>query len=294
MIKVAFVFAFTVGWAFHPEGAPIYRQAPLAPPVVEEAVVARSLPDLEPEIPLAKKIVSAAKIYAQARVPYEMSYPEIGYPGGDIPSDRGLCCDLVVRSFRSAGIDLQELVYVDSLAAREEYLAANRRTGFDRPLNRSWVHRRTSNLNLFFQRHAEVLPTRYGRDTASTFQPGDIIIYLRNGWETWHIALVSDATSPMTGEPLVLDAWMTPGYSSETHRLTAHGTIGGHYRLHENFLERIPPERIARAVESWDRFHEETRPFLVSDREVFPPSPVGHNPYGPQGYNPSATFFGRR
>ena len=200
---------------------------------------------------VSTEILRAAKICAKKRTPYRMTYPRIPYPGGDPPADSGLCCDVVVRSLRAAGIDLQELVYEDSLEARDRYLEINRRTGFPRPLNRSWVHRRTSNLNLFFSRHAISLPTRYSPRNRDSWQPGDIVVYQRYGWETWHIAIVSDATDPSGGDPVIVDSWLQPGYASESHHLTSHGTIGGHYRIQDDFRDSLSPERIWKARLAW-------------------------------------------
>jgi uncharacterized protein YijF (DUF1287 family) len=165
-----------------------------------------------------------------------------------------LCSDVVIRSLRAAGIDLQQLIYEDSQWARSQYLDANRRTGFGRPLNRSWVHRRTANLNLFFKRHAIELPTRYDEETADTWQPGDIVIYVRKGWETWHTAIVSDVKSEIGGCPLVIDAWSQPGYVSETHILTEYGPIGGHYRIPESLRENLTEEHVAIAQQAWFRY----------------------------------------
>jgi uncharacterized protein YijF (DUF1287 family) len=37
---------------------------------------------------------------------YDPSYVPIPFPGGDVPIDRGVCSDVIVRAFRGNGIDL--------------------------------------------------------------------------------------------------------------------------------------------------------------------------------------------
>ena len=44
---------------------------------------------------------------------YDASYEVISFPGGDISPDRGACTDVVIRAFRHAGIDLQQLIHED-------------------------------------------------------------------------------------------------------------------------------------------------------------------------------------
>ena len=42
------------------------------------------------------------------QVTYDPSYFSIDYPNGDIPSDKGVCTDVVIRAYRKIGIDLQK------------------------------------------------------------------------------------------------------------------------------------------------------------------------------------------
>jgi uncharacterized protein len=241
MIEAAIAVALLVG-AYHENLLP-----PLDSLVVESMGSSAS-------VSVSEEILSAAKVCAAKRTRYRMDYPVISYPAGDVPLDIGLCCDVVVRSLRAAGVDLQQLVYEDGQRARSEYLGANRRTRFNRPLNRSWVHRRTANLNLFLKRHAIELPTKYDEETADTWQPGDVVIYIRKGWETWHTAIVSDVTSAVTGCPLVLDAWSQPGYASESHSLMEYGPVGGHYRIPESLRQGLSEEHVAEARQAWFRY----------------------------------------
>ena len=53
---------------------------------------------------------SALKLTEQ-EVTYDPSYFLIDYPNGDIPSDKGVCTDVIIRAFRLIGIDLQKDVH---------------------------------------------------------------------------------------------------------------------------------------------------------------------------------------
>ena len=281
MIEVAIVLI--VVWGAHP-GIPLPR-LDLPGNQSEAPIDARE--EMAPS--LADEILAAAKIGAALATPYRMSYPTIAYPGGDVSSNEGLCCDVVVRSLRAAGIDLQELVYEDSLAARELYLEVAGRTAFDRPLNRSWIHRRTATLNLFFSRHALSLPTRYTEETRETWQPGDIVVYIRNGWETWHIAIISDATDAFTGEPMVIDSWRNPGYVSERHRLTAHGSIAGHYWIPDSLREGLSPEHVELAISAWSAYVTATASAGVASGPPPAYAPFASSPVS-RNFSPSLLF----
>ncbi len=213
---------------------------------------------------LPAEIIAAARTMTTLSTRYTMSYPRIAYPAGDIDPREGLCCDVVVRALRAAGIDLQELVYEDYLTEPGPYRRARMgsfqgSTASQGIIDKSWAHRRTALLDVFFSRKAITLPTKFSRKEADKWQPGDIVIFKRNGWETWHIALVSDATAPRTAEPMLIDAWLTPGRVSETHPLTSYGTIGSHYRIPDSFRDALPVEHQERARKAWTRYEEAPR-----------------------------------
>jgi uncharacterized protein YijF (DUF1287 family) len=61
-------------------------------------------------------IVSAARLQTRSAVVYDASYVRIGYPLGDVPQNRGVCTDVVIRAYRAIDIDLQVLVHEDMRA----------------------------------------------------------------------------------------------------------------------------------------------------------------------------------
>lgn len=56
------------------------------------------------------KLSDAALSLTKKKVIYDPAYRKIPYPNGDVPSDRGVCTDVVIRSYRKLGIDLQKEV----------------------------------------------------------------------------------------------------------------------------------------------------------------------------------------
>src|SRR5262249_46309452 len=71
-------------------------------------------------LPLAAKAetfsatLSAAGLERTApSVIYAGQYRILAYPLGDVPADRGVCADEIIRAYRSLGIDLQRLVHED-------------------------------------------------------------------------------------------------------------------------------------------------------------------------------------
>lgn len=120
---------------------------------------------------------------------YDGRYVPLAYPGGDPGWEIGVCTDVVVRSFRHAGIDLQRLVHEDILRAPGAYRIARPDPSID--------HRRVRNLAVFFRRHARSLPL--GGD----WRPGDIVVWSLSGsGYPNHIGIVAETTGP-SGDPLV-------------------------------------------------------------------------------------------
>lgn len=60
-----------------------------------------------------RRLITAAVERTHHQVSYVSEYVHIPYPGGDVPSDTGVCTDEVIRSYRAVGIDLQKEVHED-------------------------------------------------------------------------------------------------------------------------------------------------------------------------------------
>ncbi len=94
-------------------------------------------------------IVSAARRQVGVTVAYDPSYLKIPYPNGDVPKERGVCSDVVVRALREArGMDLQKLVHEDMGAHFIFYPSMTRWLMFRPDANID--HRRVLNLERVF------------------------------------------------------------------------------------------------------------------------------------------------
>ncbi len=127
---------------------------------------------------------------------YDPSYVGIDYPGGDVPDDRGVCADVIVRAYRGAGIDLQQRVHEDMAAHFREYPQF---WGLSRP-DTNIDHRRVPNLRTFFRRHGRTLPA--SSDPAD-YAPGDVVVWQFTRGRL-HTGLVTDRRSADGKRPLVV------------------------------------------------------------------------------------------
>ncbi|MCH2218482.1 MAG: DUF1287 domain-containing protein [Flavobacteriales bacterium] len=116
------------------------------------------------------------------QVTYDPSYFSIDYPNGNIPSDKGVCTDVVIRAYRKIEIDLQKEVHEDMKANFSSYPKIWGLKTTDKNID----HRRVPNLMFFFKRQgAEKLIS----DHPSDYQPGDIVCWNLGGAVT-HIGIV--------------------------------------------------------------------------------------------------------
>ncbi len=133
----------------------------------------------------ASRLSDAALELTKDFVIYDPTYFRISYPGGDVPANRGVCTDVVIRAYRKLGIDLQKEVHEDMKANFAKY---PNNWGLKRT-DTNIDHRRVPNLMVFFGRHGTTLPIT--RDAAD-YRPGDIVCWRLGGGQT-HIGIVVDA-----------------------------------------------------------------------------------------------------
>lgn len=138
----------------------------------------------------------AAEKRLKESIVYDPRYFEIDYPMGDVPSDRGVCTDVVIRAYRTLGIDLQELIHEDMKENFNLYPKIWR--SFDPDPNID--HRRVPNLMTFFKRHGTVLAITY---KSEDYKPGDIVCWDLGRSKT-HIGLVSATKSEYNDNYLVV------------------------------------------------------------------------------------------
>jgi uncharacterized protein len=118
----------------------------------------------------AERLVAAA--YGQIGVTrlYDPSYRRIAFPGGDVPLERGVCSDVIVRAYRGIGIDLQRLVHEDMRQHFADYPHLWKLAAPDANID----HRRVANLAAFFARRGGKLPVSAA---AEDYRPGDIVTW---------------------------------------------------------------------------------------------------------------------
>ncbi len=58
-------------------------------------------------------IADGARLQIGSTLFYDPAYVQLTYPGGDVPQERGVCSDVVIRALRSQKVDLQKLVHED-------------------------------------------------------------------------------------------------------------------------------------------------------------------------------------
>jgi uncharacterized protein len=164
----------------------------------------------------AEKIVAGAR--KQIGTAYTPGYFKIAYPNGDLPSDQGVCTDVVIRALRHAGYDLQKLIHEDMRSSTYP-----RREGRGRDSNID--HRRVPNQMHFFARFGKKLPIAVDDRSLKAWQPGDFIYWkLDSGLD--HAGVVSDVKN-IHGVPLVIH---NLGRCAEEDVLTS-WKITGHYRF---------------------------------------------------------------
>lgn len=143
-----------------------------------------------------RRLAEAALAQVGITLHYDPSYRKLPYPGGDLPSDRGVCTDVVVRAFRALGIDLQREIHEDMRAHFASYPQA---WGLKRP-DANIDHRRCPNLVTFFQRRGKALPVS---SNAQDYLPGDLVFWrLPSGVP--HVGVVSGKSSPDGVRPLLV------------------------------------------------------------------------------------------
>lgn len=135
-----------------------------------------------------KKLVEYAADLPRA-VFYDSDYRKIDYPMGDVPAYKGVCSDVIIRSYRGIDIDLQKLLHEDIKANFSTY-PSKRMWGLNKP-DTNIDHRRVPNLEVFFTRKGKVKPIT---KNAEDYVPGDIVSWrLDNGRP--HIGIVVNKKS---------------------------------------------------------------------------------------------------
>jgi len=165
-------------------------------------------------------LVQAARSQIGVTLRYDPAYVSLTYPGGDVPSDRGVCTDVIIRAYRKAyDCDLQRLVHDDMTTAFQAY---PKTWGMKQP-DKNIDHRRVPNLQTFFERQKARWPVS---DRGADYLPGDLVTQMLPG-NLPHIMIVSDRKRS-DGVPLVIHN-IGQGTREEDYLFGSPRT--GHYRF---------------------------------------------------------------
>ena len=170
-----------------------------------------------PQTAAAKRaeLVQAALAQVGVTVSYDPAYEKLAYPNGDVPLDRGVCTDVVIRALRQVGVDLQVLVHEDKMHSPGAYPPG--------PLDASIDQRRVPNLMALFRREKREVPiTPSGAD----YLPGDIVAWRLPSGQL-HVGIVTDRLVPGANRPLVVH---NIGDGAQCEDVLFAFTLIGHYR----------------------------------------------------------------
>lgn len=132
----------------------------------------------------SQQLVKAAQERTKSNVRYDGSYLAIAYPMGDVPLSQGVCTDLIVRAYRTLGVDLQQLVHEDMRANFSKYPNVWGLHSTDTNID----HRRVPNLQTFFSRQGKELKIS---QAVEDYLAGDLVTWMLPG-NLPHIGIVSN------------------------------------------------------------------------------------------------------
>ena len=165
-------------------------------------------------------LVAAAIERTHHNITYNGAYYSLAYPGGDVPEHIGVCTDVVIRSYRQLGVDLQQQVHEDMKENFDAY-PSKRIWGLGAP-DSNIDHRRVPHLQIFFSRHGQSLTVSRN---AGDYKPGDLVTWLVGG-NLPHIGIVTDRFSA-AGNPMVVH---NIGAGPKLEDMLFDFKITGHYR----------------------------------------------------------------
>lgn len=191
---------------------------------------------------------SAALGRLKHRVRYDGSYVKIGYPWGDVPANMGVCTDVVIRSYRKLGIDLQQQIHRDMSYAFNAYPNLSK-WGLSRP-DKNIDHRRVYNMQAFFKRQGAALPvTRNPKN----YKPGDLVTWMV-GPTFPHIGVVVNKRSKADPNRFMIVHNIANG--PELEDILFRFPITGHYRYTPAHMKKIPSASQRMFVSNSKRSHK--------------------------------------
>jgi uncharacterized protein YijF (DUF1287 family) len=187
--------------------------------LTSDANVREAISGLHSDGDFMSLLAAAALERTQNEIVFDGSYFKIDFPGGDIRSDRGKAEDLIVRSFRKVGVDLQIELHEDIKANFHSYPQVYHAKGPDTNID----HRRVKNLQRFFSRKGQSLAKT---TDAEDYRAGDIVVWNRLNGDK-HIGIVVPGPGAKKTEPWVVhNIGLGPVWENKLFDFP----IDGHYR----------------------------------------------------------------
>lgn len=122
-----------------------------------------------------RRISEAAISIIDPTIVYDPSYFRLDYPNGDVPAEKGVCTDVVIRTYRKLGVDFQKEIHEDM---KSNFHLYPKIWGLTKP-DSNIDHRRVPNLMTYFSRFGTEKPIS---QNPKDYAPGDIICWkLPNG-----------------------------------------------------------------------------------------------------------------
>lgn len=137
----------------------------------------------------SEKLSQAAISIIDPSIDYDPAYFKIDYPNGDVPKGKGVCTDVIIRSYRILNIDLQKEVHEDMIENFSLY--PNLKKWGMTKTDTNIDHRRVPNLEVFFERKGIKLPVT---QNAKDYKTGELVTWMIND-KLPHIGIITNKKS---------------------------------------------------------------------------------------------------
>ncbi len=168
----------------------------------------------------ANQLVKDARSQIGQTLTYDPAYTRLRYPMGDVPIQKGVCTDVVIRALRKQNIDLQKVIHEDMKRNFKAYPQLWGLKNTDRNID----HRRVPNIAKYMTRQG--YSVQKSPFKTALFKAGDIVTW-DLGRGLVHIGIVSDRKS-ISQVPLIIH---NIGRGTQEEDILLQYKITGHYRI---------------------------------------------------------------
>lgn len=168
----------------------------------------------------ANQLVKDARSQIGQTLTYDPAYTRLSYPMGDVPIQKGVCTDVVIRALRKQNIDLQKVIHEDMKRNFKAYPQLWGLKNTDRNID----HRRVPNIAKYMTRQG--YSVQKSPFKTALFKAGDIVTW-DLGRGLVHIGIVSDRKS-WSQVPLIIH---NIGRGTQEENILLQYKITGHYRI---------------------------------------------------------------